>query len=186
MWDAANRTGPGITGVSPERKSRPGPRSRKSRQVHGTIPSCSEVPATGGLHGVCFARLDFGGAMTKSKPDRPPFRSIDDLPELATPEEVAEVFRCSARYIKNECTAGRMGAAIIAGKYLIAREDARTYLDRAKVTVKVEFAPRRSLRTPTSPISPEVLDQVAFQQAREAAQRLIDQAKARRRRPKDT
>lgn len=108
-------------------------------------------PRQGGVHGVCFARLDFGGAMTKSKPDRPAFRSIDDLPELATPEEVAEVFRCSARYIKNECTAGRMGAAMIAGKYLIARDDARTYLDRAKVTVEIVL--RSSPRIPAPPVS---------------------------------
>lgn len=82
--------------------------------------------------------------MVRKDADRPPYRSIDDLPELATPEEVAEVFRCSSRYIKNECTAGKITAGKIAGKYLIPREEARAYLDRA--TVKASPQPPPSSR----------------------------------------
>lgn len=58
--------------------------------------------------------------------------TIDQLPELALPEEVARLLRCSARYIKNECTAGRLSAALVAGKYLIERDAVREYLVRCR------------------------------------------------------
>lgn len=122
----------------------------------------------------------------KSKPDRPPYRSIDDLPELATPEEVAEVFRCSARYIKNECTAGRMGAAKVAGKYLIFREDARAYLDRATARATRPLAEgQRADATPQ--VSPEAMDAARQERVQEAlAEVRARRAGRRNRKPKES
>jgi len=122
--------------------------------------------------------------MTKSKPDHPPYRSIDDLPELATPEEVAEVFRCSARYIKNECTAGRMGAAKVAGKYLITRHDAQAYLDRA--TVKGASPPAQcSKAAPPPQVSPEAMAAARRERLQEALADIRARKNARHHRKPD-
>ncbi|MBF0324233.1 MAG: helix-turn-helix domain-containing protein [Alphaproteobacteria bacterium] len=122
--------------------------------------------------------------MTKPKSDRPPYRSIDDLPELATPEEVAEVFRCSSRYIKNECTAGRMGAAKVAGKYLITRQDARAYLDRA--IVKAESPPAQcSKAAPPPQVSPEAMAAARRERLQEALADIRARKNARRHRKPD-
>ncbi|HLO76526.1 MAG TPA: helix-turn-helix domain-containing protein [Magnetospirillum sp.] len=122
--------------------------------------------------------------MTKSKPERPAYRSFDDLPELATPEEVAEVFRCSARFIKNECTAGRMGAAKVAGKYLITREDAQAYLDRATVRASSPAA-QRPKAAPTPQVSPEAMAAARQERVQEALAEIRARRVARRnRKPK--
>lgn len=106
------------------------------------------------------------------------------MPELATPEEVAEVFRCSARYIKNECTAGRMGAAKVAGKYLITREDARAYLDRA--TVRASSPPaQRPKAAPPPQVSPEAMAAARQERVQEALAEIRTRRVARRnRKPK--
>ncbi|CCC99412.1 protein of unknown function [Azospirillum baldaniorum] len=53
---------------------------------------------------------------------------ITDLPDLATPLEVAAVLRCSSRFVQDECKAGRLHATLVAGRYLIAPDDVRAYL----------------------------------------------------------
>lgn len=58
---------------------------------------------------------------------------IANLPELATPSEVARVLRCSPRYVQNQCARGNIKAAIIAGRYLITRDAVTDYLNRQKV-----------------------------------------------------
>jgi len=44
---------------------------------------------------------------------------IEDLPELATPAEVAGVIRASERYVQTQCKAGKFDCSKIAGKYFI-------------------------------------------------------------------
>jgi excisionase family DNA binding protein len=46
-------------------------------------------------------------------------RRIQDLPPLATVEEVAEVLRCGPRTVSGLCAAGRIDCAKVAGRYLI-------------------------------------------------------------------
>ena len=58
---------------------------------------------------------------------------IADLPELATPAEVANVLRCSPRFIHEECRAGRFGTSLVAGRYLITPVDVREYLAERRV-----------------------------------------------------
>lgn len=116
------------------------------------------------------------------EPKEPKFRSIDDLPDMATPEEVAQVLRCSARYIKDQCAAGAIAAAKVANKYLITRDDVRAYLERCKV----QPAERRIgwQASPSPEVSPEIMADVRRQRAHDAAARLIAKAKAsRKKRP---
>ena len=55
-------------------------------------------------------------------------RTIDDLPDYATPAEVAEILRCGARYVQTECKRGRMGHLIIAARYVIKPDHVREYI----------------------------------------------------------
>ncbi|WP_425290402.1 helix-turn-helix domain-containing protein [Azospirillum palustre] len=78
-----------------------------------------------------------------------PIRAIDELPDLATPAEVAEVLRCSSRFVSDECKKGRMGATYVAGRYLIAPADVRTYLAERAVTRSVPtVSSARPIRRP--------------------------------------
>src|SRR4051794_38783976 len=56
--------------------------------------------------------------------------SIDGLPELCTPHEVAKIFRCSSRYVTSQCRAGRLEASLVAGRYLIPRRAVKDFLRR--------------------------------------------------------
>lgn len=58
---------------------------------------------------------------------------ITDLPDLATPSEVASVLRCRARTVQNECRVGRIAYTRIAGRYLISREAVYDYLKERTV-----------------------------------------------------
>lgn len=54
---------------------------------------------------------------------------LADLPELATPAEVAQVLRCSKRTVQQLAARGGIRAMFVAGKYLIPPDAVREYLD---------------------------------------------------------
>ena len=58
---------------------------------------------------------------------------LSRLPELASPAEVAEVLRCSKRYVQSLCADGRLGAKLIASRYLILRSAVDAFLAEADV-----------------------------------------------------
>lgn len=67
-----------------------------------------------------------------STPDKPP-TPISSLPDLATPQEVASVLRCTARFVQAEIVAGRLGASKIAGRYLVSPAAVAAYIERQQV-----------------------------------------------------
>ncbi|MCM8734629.1 helix-turn-helix domain-containing protein [Azospirillum sp. A1-3] len=73
-------------------------------------------------------------------------KRIEDLPDLATPLEVAAVMRCSSRFVQDECKAGRLNATLVAGRYLIAPDDVRAYLTDRR-TCRNETKARTSTST---------------------------------------
>ena len=64
--------------------------------------------------------------------------NLSALPDLAIPAEVANVLRCSPRFVQAECAAGRLGARKIAGRFLIPREAVVDYLELMKVNEKCQ------------------------------------------------
>ncbi len=68
------------------------------------------------------------------KLDAAPGFSLVDLPELATPAEVAQVLRCSVRTVQSLCASGKIGACQPAGRYLMTRAAVAAYLEATKVT----------------------------------------------------
>lgn len=67
---------------------------------------------------------------------------IDDLSDLATPEDVAAILRCDAKWVRNQCRAGRLQAVKIAGRYLIEGPAAvRKFIEESRVCPNQTVAP---------------------------------------------
>ena len=64
--------------------------------------------------------------------------TIDSLPDLAIPSEVAQVLRCSPAYVQNRCKTGEIEATYVAGRYLITPTAVREYLERQRVKCQEE------------------------------------------------
>jgi len=60
-------------------------------------------------------------------------RSIKDLPDLATPAEVAEVLRATARWVQEQCRTKKIESSIVAGRYLIERGAVERYIESVRV-----------------------------------------------------
>ena len=67
---------------------------------------------------------------------------IEDLPDLATPEDVASILRCDAKWVRKQCKDGRIQAAKIAGRYLIEGPAAvRKFVEESRVCPNQTVAP---------------------------------------------
>lgn len=82
-----------------------------------------------------------GGAPSKETHDQPARHNILALPDLATPQEVAGVLRCTKRFIQAEIAAGRLGASKVAGRYLVTPNAVAAYIERQKVCPSKTEAP---------------------------------------------
>ena len=71
--------------------------------------------------------------------DRP---RIDELPELATAEMVAQTLYCSPNFVRQRCEAGEIQATKIAGRWLIDGPDAvRAYVEKCRCPRKTPAPP---------------------------------------------
>lgn len=66
---------------------------------------------------------------------------ILSLPDLATPQEVACVLRCTKRFVQAEIAAGRLEASRVAGRYLVTPDAVAAYIERQKVCPSRTEAP---------------------------------------------
>ena len=85
---------------------------------------------------------------------------IDDLPERATPKDVAKVLGCSERFMQSECAADNIRCFRIAGRYRIDGPAAvRDYLEEQRVVAR----PERSAPGTHAPhlYPPEIEEKVA-------------------------
>jgi hypothetical protein len=69
---------------------------------------------------------------------------LSNLPDLATPAEVAQVLRCSARYVNGLCARAQLESNFVAGRYLITRESVKMFLGATKICLKETPEPRLS------------------------------------------
>ncbi len=67
------------------------------------------------------------------------------VPELLTPAEAAHLLRCSSRYVQTLCAAGKIGARLIAGRYLMTQQDLNNYIDGSKVATCPSATPAPGL-----------------------------------------
>lgn len=56
--------------------------------------------------------------------------ALDELPELATPSEVAAVLRCKSRWVLDQIKARKLRAVQIAGRYLVSPGAVREFIER--------------------------------------------------------
>ena len=67
-----------------------------------------------------------------------------DIPELrqlsglATATQVASILKCSRRHVLNECSAGRLVAMRIAGKFLVTPHNLKNYIQERIISCQKE------------------------------------------------
>jgi excisionase family DNA binding protein len=102
---------------------------------------------------------------------------MSDLPDLATPAEVAAVLRCSARFVQKQCDDRKIGHSKVAGKYLIPPAEVIAYVERQKVSPCQDQTKAPNSNSVTTVVSmkssgAQAVGDAAYQRALETAVKL--------------